>query len=183
MRRRGRQSGGGWQPVLRLCPAATRPADSVRTTSTMEHLNEAFRRRTKTQTMLPSQQIVSTLFWDLLASGRARCERSTDGKPSIRRSPTRSVASPRSCTIIDVLGRGRLRISTTFETPRRILMETSSFGTCPGVRTALHSFEFSASMACIGSGTRLSRNVGRRAPRFAVIFGPSGDPSVPISRL
>jgi putative transposase len=52
---------------LRLPPSQWK---SVRTTNAIERLHEEFRRRIKTQTVLPSAETASMLFWALLASGQ-----------------------------------------------------------------------------------------------------------------
>ena len=43
---------------------------SARTTNAIERLHEEFKRRIKTQTVLPSAETAATLFWALLASGQ-----------------------------------------------------------------------------------------------------------------
>ena len=43
---------------------------SARTTNAIERLNEEFKRRIKTQTLLPDAETVPMLFWALLASGQ-----------------------------------------------------------------------------------------------------------------
>jgi putative transposase len=43
---------------------------SARTTNAIERLHEEFRRRIKTQTVLPSAETAAMLFWALLASGQ-----------------------------------------------------------------------------------------------------------------
>ena len=43
---------------------------SARTTNAIERLNEEFKRRIKTQTVLPDAGTVPMLFWALLASGQ-----------------------------------------------------------------------------------------------------------------
>jgi putative transposase len=43
---------------------------SVRTTNAVERLHEEFKRRIKTQTVLPSAEAAAMLFWALLASGQ-----------------------------------------------------------------------------------------------------------------
>ena len=43
---------------------------SARTTNTIERLNEEFRRRIKTRTVLPCAETVPMLLWALLASGQ-----------------------------------------------------------------------------------------------------------------
>jgi transposase-like protein len=51
---------------------------SARTTNAIERLHEEFKRRIKTQTMLPSAETAAMLFWALLASGQIRL-RKVDG--------------------------------------------------------------------------------------------------------
>lgn len=51
---------------------------SARTTNAIERLNEEFRRRIKTQTVLPSPETVPMLFWALMASGQIQM-RKVDG--------------------------------------------------------------------------------------------------------
>ena len=43
---------------------------SARTTNAIERLHEEFKRRIKTQTVLPSDAAAAMLFWALLASGQ-----------------------------------------------------------------------------------------------------------------
>jgi putative transposase len=45
-------------------------ADPARTTNAIERLHEEFKRRIKTQTVLPSAETAAMLFWELLASGQ-----------------------------------------------------------------------------------------------------------------
>ena len=52
---------------LRLPPSQWK---SARTTNAIERLHEEFKRRIKTQTVLPSAETAATLFWALLASGQ-----------------------------------------------------------------------------------------------------------------
>jgi putative transposase len=59
----------------RLDPSQWR---SARTTNAIERLNEEFRRRIKTQTVLPCAETVPMLLWALLASGQI-CMRKVDG--------------------------------------------------------------------------------------------------------
>jgi len=55
---------------------------SARTTNAIERLHEEFKRRIKTQTVLPSAETAAMLFWALLASGQIRM-RKVDGWPSL----------------------------------------------------------------------------------------------------
>jgi putative transposase len=59
----------------RLPPSQWR---SVRTTNAIERLHEEFKRRIKTQTVLPSADTAAMLFWALLASGQINM-RKVDG--------------------------------------------------------------------------------------------------------
>jgi putative transposase len=59
----------------RLPPSQWR---SARTTNAIERLHEEFKRRIKTQTVLPSADTAAMLFWGLLASGQINM-RKVDG--------------------------------------------------------------------------------------------------------
>ena len=59
----------------RLAPSQWK---SARTTNAIERLNEEFRRRMKTQTVLPCAETVPMLLWALMASGQIRM-RKVDG--------------------------------------------------------------------------------------------------------
>jgi putative transposase len=59
---------------------------SVRTTNAIERLHEEFKRRIKTQTVLPSADTVAMLFWALLASGQIRM-RKVDGWQTLSAKP------------------------------------------------------------------------------------------------
>jgi hypothetical protein len=65
-------------PSPRLPPSQWR---SARTTNAIERLHEEFKRRIKTQTVLPSADTAAMLFWALLASGQINM-RKVDGCPS-----------------------------------------------------------------------------------------------------
>ncbi len=60
---------------------------SLRTTNAIERLHEEFKRRIKTQCLLPCAETAAMLFWALLASGQITMRR-VDGWPSLERSPT-----------------------------------------------------------------------------------------------
>jgi putative transposase len=60
---------------------------SLRTTNTIERLHEEFKRRIKTQCLLPCAETAATLFWALLASGQITMRR-VDGWQTLERSPT-----------------------------------------------------------------------------------------------
>jgi Transposase, Mutator family len=78
---------------------------SARTTNAIERLNEGFRRRIKTQTVLPCVETVPMLLWALLASGqRLRCARSTDGKLSPSPSNPSRLTTPHDQAEITQLG-------------------------------------------------------------------------------
>jgi putative transposase len=55
---------------------------SARTTNAIERLHEEFKRRIKTQTVLPSADTAAMLFWALLASGQITM-RKVDGWPTL----------------------------------------------------------------------------------------------------
>jgi transposase-like protein len=59
---------------------------SARTTNAIERLHEEFKRRIKTQTVLPSAETAAMLFWALLASGQI-IMRKVDGWPTLTTRP------------------------------------------------------------------------------------------------
>src|SRR5437016_1871691 len=67
----------------RLPPSQWR---SVRTTNAIERLHEEFKRRIKTQTVLPSADTAAMLFWALLASGQINM-RKADGWQTLATKP------------------------------------------------------------------------------------------------
>lgn len=67
----------------RLPPSQWR---SVRTTNAIERLHEEFKRRIKTQTVLPSADTSAMLFWALLASGQINM-RKVDGWQTLATKP------------------------------------------------------------------------------------------------
>ena len=68
----------------RLPPSQWR---SLRTTNAIERLHEEFKRRIKTQTVLPSADTAAMLFWALLASGQINM-RKVDGWQTLTTKPT-----------------------------------------------------------------------------------------------
>ena len=60
---------------------------SARTTNAIERLHEEFKRRIKTQTVLPSAETAAMLFWALLASGQITM-RKVDGWQSLAEKPS-----------------------------------------------------------------------------------------------
>jgi transposase-like protein len=69
---------------LRYPPAQWR---SLRTTNAIERLHEEFKRRIKTQCLLPCAETAAMLFWALLASGQITMRR-VDGWQTLAHSPT-----------------------------------------------------------------------------------------------
>jgi putative transposase len=59
---------------------------SARTTNAIERLHEEFKRRIKTQTVLPSAETAAMLFWALLASGQISM-RKVDGWQTLSQQP------------------------------------------------------------------------------------------------
>ena len=59
---------------------------SARTTNAIERLHEEFKRRIKTQTVLPSADTAAMLFWALLASGQINM-RKVDGWKTLATKP------------------------------------------------------------------------------------------------
>lgn len=60
---------------------------SIRTSNAIERLHEEFKRRIKTQTVLPSAETAAMLFWALLASGQITM-RKVDGWESLDERPS-----------------------------------------------------------------------------------------------
>jgi putative transposase len=60
---------------------------SLRTTNAIERLHEEFKRRIKTQCLLPCAETAAMLFWAQLASGQITMRR-VDGWQTLERSPT-----------------------------------------------------------------------------------------------
>ena len=60
---------------------------SARTTNAIERLHEEFKRRIKTQCLLPCAETAAMLFWALLASGQITMRR-VEGWQTLERSPT-----------------------------------------------------------------------------------------------
>jgi putative transposase len=60
---------------------------SIRTSNAIERLHEEFKRRIKTQTVLPSAETAAMLFWALLASGQITM-RKVDGWRSLNERPS-----------------------------------------------------------------------------------------------
>jgi transposase-like protein len=63
---------------------------SARTSNAVERLHEEFKRRIKTQTVLPSPETAAMLFWALLASGQITM-RKVDGWQTLATKPTNAV--------------------------------------------------------------------------------------------
>ena len=63
---------------------------SARTTNAVERLHEEFKRRIKTQTVLPSAETAAMLFWALLASGQITM-RKVDGWQSLAEPPAAAI--------------------------------------------------------------------------------------------
>ena len=63
---------------------------SARTTNAIERLHEEFKRRIKTQTVLPSAETAAMLFWALLASGQISM-RKVDAWQSLGQPPAKSM--------------------------------------------------------------------------------------------
>jgi len=63
--------------------ASAEPMKSIRTSNAIERLHEEFKRRIKTQTVLPALK-PPMLFWRCSPPGRSPCARSTDGRASLK---------------------------------------------------------------------------------------------------
>ena len=71
----------------RLPPSQWR---SARTTNAIERLHEEFKRRIKTQTVLPCAETAAMLFWALMASGQITM-RKVDGWQSLAEKPAAQI--------------------------------------------------------------------------------------------
>jgi transposase-like protein len=80
------EAGGQLFAFARLPPSQWK---SARTTNAIERLHEEFKRRVKTQTVLPSAETAAMLFWALLASGQITM-RKVDGWQSLGQAPADS---------------------------------------------------------------------------------------------
>ena len=63
---------------------------SIRTSNAIERLHEEFKRRIKTQTVLPSAETAAMLFWALMASGQITM-RKVDGWQSLAEKPSNQI--------------------------------------------------------------------------------------------
>ena len=89
--------------------------EMARTTNAIERLNEEFRRRIKTQTVLPCAETVPMLLWALLASGNRM--RKVDGWETLLIPSNHSpLTAPPEKPNLQTPGARRQGISTTFET-------------------------------------------------------------------
>jgi len=64
------QPGGGGDRLFTFTTLPPSQWKSARTTNAIERLHEEFKRRIKTQTVLPSADTAAMLFWALMASGQ-----------------------------------------------------------------------------------------------------------------
>ena len=90
---RRRQPRGGRRPALHLHAPAAQPVEIGSDHHAVERLHEEFRRRIKTQTVLPEAETAPMLFWALLASTQI-VMRKVDGWETL--------AEPLSATPIDL---------------------------------------------------------------------------------
>ena len=82
-----RQPARGWRAPVHLPALSAQQWRSLRTTNAIERLHEEFKRRIRTECLLPCAEIAAMLFWALLASGQITLRR-VDGWPTLERSPT-----------------------------------------------------------------------------------------------
>ena len=85
----------------RLPPSQWR---SARTTNAIERLHEEFKRRIKTQTVLPSAETAAMLFWALLASGQISM-RKVDGWRTLAKTSIGQPIGPYSIRHREAFGR------------------------------------------------------------------------------
>ena len=109
----------------RLSPARLPQSQwkSARTSNAIERLHEEFKRRIKTQTVLPSSDTAAMLFWALMASGQITIAKLMAGLRSPSRLPiTSPLRSPPDALPSDRPGL-RHRIPTCFATAPLYLAE------------------------------------------------------------
>jgi hypothetical protein len=93
-----------YDDLARVPRARTREGSrrGTRTTNAIERLHEEFKRRIKTQTVLPSAETAAMLFWALLASGQINIElRSNLGAKGRIHPRTRQGSRKAGSTLID----------------------------------------------------------------------------------
>src|SRR5450432_3030324 len=81
-----RQPGRGWRTLVHLHSPAAEPMAQCTHHKCNRALREEFKRRIKTQTVLPSADTAAMLFWALLASGQINM-RKVDGWQTIATKP------------------------------------------------------------------------------------------------
>ena len=84
--RRRRQLGGSWRQAVHIHAVPPSQWKSIRTSNAIERLHEEFKRRIKTQTVLPCAETAALLFWALLASGQITM-RKIDGWQTLAEKP------------------------------------------------------------------------------------------------
>jgi putative transposase len=87
MSRGGGQPGGSRRQALDLHALSKKPMEIHSNVESIERLHEEFKRRIKTQTVLPSAETAAMLFWALLASGQITM-RKVDGWESFAERPS-----------------------------------------------------------------------------------------------
>ena len=87
MPRRRRQPGGGRRQTIHIHAVPAEPMEiDPNSSNAIERLHEEFKRRIKTQTVLPSAETAAMLFWALLASGQINMRR-VDGWQTLAEKP------------------------------------------------------------------------------------------------
>ena len=75
---------------------------SARTTNAIERLHEEFKRRIKTQTVLPSAETAAMLFWALLGAGQITMRKVDGWQTLTQSSPTSPLTSrPDPISLLD----------------------------------------------------------------------------------
>ena len=88
---RRHQPRGSRRPALHLHRAFPQSQwKSIRTSNAIERLHEEFKRRIKTQTVLPAAETAAMLFWALMASGQITM-RKVDGWKTLAEKPSDQV--------------------------------------------------------------------------------------------
>ena len=87
MSRRRRQPGGSGRSIVHIRALPAKSMEINPNHDAIERLHEEFKRRIKTQTVLPSAETAAMLFWALLASGQITM-RKVDGWPTLAEKPS-----------------------------------------------------------------------------------------------
>jgi Transposase, Mutator family len=135
---------------------------SIRTSNAIERLHEEFKRRIKTQTVLPSAETEGMLFWALLASGQIKCARWTAGEALMKGHPIRRLTSPHDKVISSRRDRAKINSNTnSLRRPEAPRNDVTSSGSGTAGR------QLSATVERVQHDSRFPRDdVGKLSPEW-----------------